>query len=787
MHRKGTATAMFDQLVQRVVGFCIRNRVAVLLVTAAVTGLMVWAVLGLEIDSDVINLLPRTLKIMELTEKYGRSKDSGELLLAVEADDPFGLEKLGALEQAIRRIQSRPEVTGAIHPFNMIVFESEDGRLRMAPAGPDGWAPRSSEELERFRRRLTDNPLARNLLLSRDGRQLGVVFPVKLAEQYGSLIAAVDEAVRPLKAFYQVYLTGAPIIMQTTRDALLNDVPKFLALSFLVILIVLFLSFRSARSILLPLIVVALGTLWTMGTMVLAGFKLTVVSIMTPPLVLTLGSSYSIHVLNQYYRQAHHADSKQWIARAVSLVNATVFLAALTTIIGFGSLATATLRQIRQFGVATAIGIFYCMLLAELLLPAMLSFGRNPSPAERQRVLSGAIARSMERLAAWVIRWRLAILAVVLLIVVGFGLALRHVQYQTNYLAYYRKTEKLIQDSRAVVESFGGYTNIFLTLEAPGGRKNYFLDPEVLARVARFEQTLAADPDVSYVFSFTTLLRLMNRALTGEAGLPEKRAPILLASRYVRAIAASPYGSSLEILPANQDFSRLNFLVRVFDSQTRSVILEPRMKQLLKRLDRLIEETLTGMPRPQPWGRSMVLLYISETLARDQIWSVVSSIVLIFLVTALGFRSARLGAITLIPLLVGIMLNFIFMILLDIPFDVVTVMFSSVAMGVGIDDSIHLILWYRRQLKEFPDPADRHKALACTLAIAGRPIVLTSLTIVAGLAVLVFSRFMPILYFGMLVSLALFTTTLGALIILPAVLSLEVRKKTGVPARSRSR
>ena len=778
---------MFDQFVQRVVGFCIRNRVAVLLVTAVITGLMVWAVLGLEIDSDVTNLLPRNLKIMELTEKYGRSKDSGELLLAVEADDPFGLEKLSALEKAIRLIQSRPEVTGAIHPFNMIVFESEDGRLRMAPAGPDGWAPRSLAELERFRRRLADNPLARNLLLSRDGRQLGVVFPVKLAEQYGSLIAAVDEAVRPLKAFYQVYLTGAPIIMQTTRDALLHDVPKFLALSFLVILIVLFLSFRSARSILLPLIVVALGTLWTVGTMVLAGFKLTVVSIMTPPLVLTLGSSYSIHVLNQYYRQAHHADNKQWIARAVSLVNATVFLAALTTIIGFGSLATATLRQIRQFGLATSIGIFYCMLLAELFLPALLSFGRNPSPAERQRVLTGAIARSMERLAAWVIRWRLAILAVVLLIAAGFGLALGHVKYQTNYLAYFRKSEKLIQDSRAVVESFGGYTNIFLTLEAPGGRKNYFLDPEVLARVARFEQAVAADPDVSYVFSFTTLLRLMNQALTGEARVPEKRAPILLASRYVRAIAASPYGSSLEILPANQDFSRLNFAVRVFDSQTRSVILEPRMKQLLKRLERLMDENLTGMPRPQPWGRSMVLLYISEILARDQVWSVVSSIVLIFLVTALGFRSFRLGAITLIPLLVGIMLNFIFMILLDIPFDVVTVMFSSVAMGVGIDDSIHLILWYRRQLKEFPDPAERHKALACTLAIAGRPIVLTSLTIVAGLAVLVFSRFMPILYFGMLVSLALFTTTLGALIILPAVLSLEIKKKAGVPARSRSR
>jgi hypothetical protein len=94
--------------------------------------------------------------------------------------------------------------------------------------------------------------------------------------------------------------------------------------------------------------------------------------------------------------------------------------------------------------------------------------------------------------------------------------------------------------------------------------------------------------------------------------------------------------------------------VRVYDSRNASVILEPRMKQLLGRLDQLAAEYLEGLPRPRPRGHSMVLLYISEALARDQLWSTLCSIALIFLVTALGFRSARLGAITLLPLLVGI-------------------------------------------------------------------------------------------------------------------------------------
>jgi predicted RND superfamily exporter protein len=97
-------------------------------------------------------------------------------------------------------------------------------------------------------------------------------------------------------------------------------------------------------------------------------------------------------------------------------------------------------------------------------------------------------------------------------------------------------------------------------------------------------------------------------------------------------------------------------------------------------------------------------------------------------------------------------------------------MFSSVAIGVGIDDSIHLLIQYRRQTRIFHE--DKQKIISHTLKITGRPILLTSLSLIVGLLVLTLSSFMPIVYFGMLVSLALLTTTLGALIVLPAMLSL---------------
>jgi predicted RND superfamily exporter protein len=106
---------------------------------------------------------------------------------------------------------------------------------------------------------------------------------------------------------------------------------------------------------------------------------------------------------------------------------------------------------------------------------------------------------------------------------------------------------------------------------------------------------------------------------------------------------------------------------------------------------------------------------------------------------------------------------------LNIPFDVLTIMFSSVAIGVGVDDSIHLLIQYRRFRRL--DSKSSGEALSLALERAGRPILLTSISIIAGLQALAFSSFLPVLYFGMLISIALLATTFGALVILPVFLS----------------
>ncbi|MBA7616870.1 Multidrug resistance protein MdtC [subsurface metagenome] len=763
---------MQKSFIYRLIAFSQKHAVPVVLITAIISAVLGYFALQIEIDPDVWGFLPKQSEALKLIEEYGGGMSDDYLILAVESEEIFALDKLKALEEAIARIEAIPNILGSINPFNFITFKREGKKITPVSMSPGRQAPRSEEELEIFREKLINDPIARNFIISEDLTSLCSFFPAeKNLEDYSEILSSANDVLTDLKPHFRIYLAGQIPIVNTVKVHLKRDVPKFIVISVLVILLVLYFGFRSKRSVLLPLIVVSLGTVWTVGIMSLLGFKMTIVNIMVPPLVLTLGSSYSIHILNQYYREARvGAKDRAWIAGSVSHVNKTILLAALTTVIGFASLLSASLRQIREFGISTSLGITICAVLSLFVFPAILSKLRPPSSLERERVLKGHIARLMEKISGWVIKWRFLFLAILVLITVVFFLSLNDIRYQTDYMSYFRKKEKSVQDNLFVMNKFGGIIALYISIDAPEGRKNYFLDPNVLKKISNFEEMLKEDPDIAYLASFASYLKLMNLTVNGSFDIPEKRPLILLLSRYFKSLSSTAGGKAILGTLANKDFNRLTIAMRIYDSKKKTFLFEDKLKELKKRIEEKINRNFDEESKPLLWGGALVSLSISEALTSDQIKSVIVSVFLVFFITAISFRSLKFGFFTLIPMLTGIMLNFILMTLLDIPFDVVTIAFASVAIGVGIDDSIHLIIQYRKQSIAFPN--DKKKVLEHTLKAAGRPILLTSISIIAGLLVLTVSSFMPILYFGLLVSLALCTTTIGALIILPAMLSL---------------
>jgi predicted RND superfamily exporter protein len=793
---------MDNSWIYRLVSLSQRRAKAVILITALLTLFLGFFALRIQIDPEIEDLVPERAEVSALLEKYGGLEDELEyLFVSVESDDLLGPKALGRLarfQDACTQIEALPGVRSSITPFDLVTFAKEGKKLALIPMAPHGRAPQSEEELDIFRRRLLEDPHARNLVIAADRSALGALFVIERRPDYTEFLGALNAIVAALEPDFSTHISSQLLFSHVAKRYLLRDVPRFVVLAVCLVLAVFYLSFRKKRAIVLPSLVVGLGTVWTLGLMSLAGFRLTFVSMMTPPLVLTLGSSYSIHILNQYFRDVKAPLAKAPLARAplageqaggfsraVARVNKTILLASTTTAVGFASLVTAAIPQVREFGLATAAGVLICALLSLTFFPALLSRLSPLEPRHRKRVTESRSARLLAALGRRIGRARPLVWILLAVIIVGFTLSLGRVRYQTDFTSFFRRPEKAVADNLFLAEKFGTFIYVYLSVSAPGMERNYFLQPEALKRIAALEETYRGMDDVSYSASFVSYLTAMNRTMTGKAEVPERHAMISLLARYFKMLASGPDGEAMMGKFVNEDYSRLTINLRVYDSSRGSYLFEESFKELKASLEAAAAEALPAEWQPEIWGSSLGMLYLSETLSRDLLSSALVSALLILLITSVSFRSFRYGLLALIPMGTGIMLNFIIISLFRIPLDVVTVMFSCVAIGLGVDDSIHLLIQYRRQRGSAENHGER-EVMARTLRYAGRPIFLTSVSLIAGLMILSWSAFTPVVYFGLLVSLAILTTTVGALFVLPAILSRKERPEApGQTARRR--
>jgi len=742
----------------------------VILATALVTLLFGWLAARLRVNPDVESLIPENAAMRQLMNRYRQGGLSGEyLVVAVSAPNLFDLAGLAAYGEALARLEELPELEPAITPFNLISFEKKATRLAAVPVAPERRAPRTAEELELFRRRLAATPYAANLVVSRDLSVLAAFFPAAPIRDFSALMRQVREITAPLERHYRCYLSGSIPFVERTGVYLSRDLAVLFAAGAVLILLFYYLAYRSLRGVLLPFLVVLLGTVWSLGLMTALGFSLTLLNIVTPPLLLTVGSSYGIHILNRYYR-GPAGRGGGWLAGALEEVSGTILWASLISIIGFASLVVTDIRQIREFAVVTSFGTVSCALLALFFFPAVLS--RLPPPARRQarRVRAGLLSGMLLRLSRFVIRRRWPIVAGLAACALGFALSLPLIRTDTDTIGYFPRQDPVVQDMYFLTGKLGGFDELNLSLLAPQGQEGYFLRPEVLVRVEAMERRLAAIPDICYAVSFASYVRFLNLVAAGEDRIPENRAPILLLSRIVRALAAEPGGRNPAAGLANEDFSRLTLSFRIYNSRTGKFINEQGLRDLLAEMEPLIAAGLPAEVRTELWGMGLQYLSLSDLLRGNLVRSFGMSVLLVLGVAVLSFRSLRYGLLAIVPLVSGMMLNFLLMAVARIPLDMTTIMVSSVAVGMGVDDAIHFLLSYRRRRARVP--GDARRAVAVTLVVTGRPIFLTSLSIVAGLAVLALASFRPIVYFGVLVVFTLAATCASTLVVLPALLAL---------------
>jgi predicted RND superfamily exporter protein len=707
---------------------------------------------------------------------------STSYLVMVESPALFEAETLNRITTVMQKLTDTGYLSKSFSVLDFVTFEKKGSRLVTVPFGSSSMQNKWTEEqAQLLKQRIENDPLVKNYLVSENLDAMLFSFEsFALTHQMEAELSNLLDELR--EADITVSINGGAIITNRLMHYLGRDLSILLSLCFIAILTIYYLSFKAKRSVLLPFSMSLIGIIWTFGTMHLFGYSLTIINIVTPCMVLNLGSSYAIHVIGEYY--ADYAKGLNPIQSTQKILRTIVF-ACITTVIGFMSLLFSKTPALREFGIAVGIGVSYCAVLASTYLPAMLSLVVPPKQEQIKTYKKGYLAQlviSIDRSVkhAWPL-----LVVVFLLVIIGYFATRDYIPVNTNYMSYLPKKEPLGETSRRFAQKMGGDTPFLITVEAPEGESQFFLKSGNLQDVYAFEQAVQqSSDDVRHIISFASYVAFANSVYSQEEGIPESDGLLNLLSRMV--ILMSRQGQEDMGTIMNPEGTELTIILQNYDAKEQALGTIGSAKR--------IEDTVISLLPLLPNGTIVTLdgephrsLHFSEALLSDQMKSTYASVLLVFLVVLFAFKSVSLALYALIPIISGVMANYIFMYFFQIPFDMITVSFGSIAVGAGIDDAIHFLIRYKNKLGI--DDRTVESLLSETIRETGRPIILTTLSIVGGMLMFLFASYTPVRYFGSLMSMALLNCMLSTLLIMPSVIRLVTffQRKIGMQTNTQRR
>ncbi|HPQ54578.1 MAG TPA: efflux RND transporter permease subunit [Spirochaetota bacterium] len=660
------------------------------------------------------------------------------------------------------------------------LIERDDEGRRIVPATPD--------EIAAFHRRLTNNPAFNTGIYAKDpstGRitDFGVMVRLKDLANYGPIV----EEVRAVTAGYgdlDITLQGIPVIYREINQYMKNDLMKFYPLVLLVVVFVFFRNFRTVRGVVLPFLTLNLAVIWVLGLMGHLGYTITVVGIALPPLMIAVGSSYSIHILNQYYIDLDditRMGKREGLMASMSHISMTVLLAGITTFIGFIMMITNQVSSIREWGVFSAIGVLFAVFISISLVPAVfvliphreLSMLRNKKSGDAGGGAAMMVDRVVQAFGVLATKHHRAVVGVTAVVLVLSCIGMSKVIVETSIHAYFKEGDPVLVSSKKIGEKFGGAFGLNIIIDT--GEKNGVKDPKFLKVVECFREWLTApeniDLNVGRTDAFGDFIKTMNLAMHNNDPayyrIPDRKLDV---ASYIDVFTGEDENDDgrIDAFESYVDFSyrHANILARIWEKQG-ELISSRHMDHLITRVNRYLDRNLPPGYTYRTSGEPKIIVRLAEHVVTGQIMSLLFSLAAVGMIVFLLFRNWKAGLISLIPITVAVIVNFGVMGWFGIRLDLATAIIASITIGIGIDDTIHFMNTYRHFRSQELGVDD---TIRRTLQVSGKAIIFTSLALIFGFLVLGVSSFKPIILFGILVAVTMVATTLGALLVLPAVI-----------------
>ncbi len=730
------------------------RRVSVVMLIAALTALSLWSIGHGQLGSSMAKMFlgedPSYHSYQARIEVFG----SQEILLVSYPDEGLlsveSLDRLEALVDDLRQLDDVGRVTSLLDATR--IARGDDGvqisrYADLARSDPARAGPLAAE--------LGADPTAGGLQVSRDGRHGlvtialdGVDRPAERGPQFVAEVVELFEAHG--YAVDQLHKAGLLAALAELMNETVWNLTRLFPMVGVVTCLTVWVLFRRLLPVVVAMSVSLLAVVWTMGFAIFLDPEVSIFMGLVPPVVLVVAISDSVHLWSAYCLELSRGRTKrEALEISGSEVGRACLLTSVTTLLGFLSICLVPAPAYRQLGLTLGFGASSALIITVTLMPAVLSWVRTPEVrAPDSTPMAGVLARVSHTTTNH--PWR--VIAAFGAVVVLLGVGASNVTIDADIVSRMSEDSVLRRDVDFFEANYAGTNWMEVYVDLPAEEDAF--SQEVLEALHVFQGTLDADPDVDGAVSVATVMADLNEALTGTAAIPES--DDALAQLFF--LLEMSDDSVLQPL-VSEDRDQLRVMARLTTTALRTT------SAAVARAQDLADDTLpTGI---EAEVISLTGLYgdFMDEMVAGQRTGVGAAVGTIALLMVLGLRSIPVGLWSMIPNLLPL-LSVIGV--LGLVYDVVdsdAMIIMMMAIGIGVDDTIHFLMRFRLESSRH----DTVQAIHQTMAYAGRGIVLTTVILVLGFLPAALSDYYSIWVMGTFLPLALLVALAADLYLVPAL------------------
>ena len=754
----------------KISGIILRNKITLLIIVLVLTLFFGYHARNLEMSYEYASLLPRKDQAFKDYQKFTEifGEEGNLIMIGIQDPDFFRLEhfqRWSRFSDELSAVEGVEDLLSVNKAYDL--FRNQDERrYQIRPVFPD--SIESQEQLDTLAQKFFRLPFYRDVLYNSGSNTYLLVITVNKDKMHSSdrenMIQTIQRISHDFEADngVQLHYSGLPYIRVVNSIQIKKEIYLFSVLALGICIVVLFIFFRSFKAVFYPVLIVLTGVVWSMGFLVLFGFKITILSGMIPPLLIVIGIPNSIYMLNKFHHEfVQHRNRVKALQRVIIRIGNSTLLTNLTTAAGFATFAITKSDMLVEFGIVASLSIMSLFLLSLVLIPIIFSYVQPPGDRHVKHLEYRSVVRIIDYLIIITKRYRRQVYITTMVVVATgvFGLTLvKSSGYMVDDIP---ESDPIYKDLRFFEENFHGLMPVEILVDTK--KPNGVLQLSTFTKMDHLEQKLAEYDELSPSLSLLNLLKFAKQAFyNGEEGY------YAIPNNYERnfiltyALQGEENAGLLHsFLDSAKQLTRIS--IRAKDVGTK------RMEELYTSFRRDVDSIFDKEEYDTViTGSSVTFFKGTQYLQKNLFMSLGLAIFLISLFMALMFSSWRMVIMSLVPNLIPLIFTAAIMGFVGIPIKASTILVFSIAFGISVDNTIHFLAKYRQELKITGWNISRSVVLA--LRETGVSMLYTSVVLFFGFGIFSLSGFGGTVALGVLVSLTLLVALTSNLILLPSLL-----------------